>query len=151
MITTALITSAIEEYTSETSMFLVQVSIGSGNSIHVTMDGDEGITIAECVSLSKFLEHRLDRDAEDFSLEVSSYGVGNPLLLPRQYIRNKGRKLQIMTQGDATLEGRIMEADEEGVELELNPSGKKGSEKVATVRQRFSYDELKQAIVQVEF
>lgn len=151
MITTATIALITEEHTQGTGLFPVKVSIGAGNGIHVLLDGDQGVTIADCVSLSKFIESRLDREQEDYSLEVSSYGVGNPLLMPRQYMKNLGRKVVIQTRGGEMLSGRISAANEEGVELTLPKTGKKGLVDETPKNHGIKYADIAEALIEVEF
>lgn len=85
------ITKLVEEHLQETDMFLVRLSIGKENKIFIYIDGDSHVNIDDCVALSRYVENQLDRDHEDFELNVSSAGIGEPLLLKRQY-RNKLQK-----------------------------------------------------------
>ena len=61
------------------SLFLIELKVGIDNTISIILDGDNGVTLNDCIKISRFIEHHLDRDDEDFSLEVTSSGVGNPL------------------------------------------------------------------------
>ena len=70
------------------SLFLIDYSVGGDNLIKVIIDGDNGVGIEDCVALSRAIEHNLDREEEDFSLEVSSCGISAPLVLERQYTKN---------------------------------------------------------------
>ncbi len=153
MVTEVKLRDLIEGYTNGTTKFLVHLSVSASGNITVEMDGDDGFTIADCILLSKQIEQHLNRDEEDFSLEVASYGVGNPLLLPRQYIKNTGRLLQATTLDQAVIHGRIKSADEQGVELEILPvKGKKGVVKKETAQQiRLPYADISRAIIEVEF
>ncbi len=67
------------------SLFLIELKIGTDNSIRVLIDGDEGVKLESCIAISRQIEHNIDREEFDFSLEVSSVGVGSPLTMPRQY------------------------------------------------------------------
>lgn len=106
----ALIDKGLEEYP---SLFLIDFTIGANNHISITLDGDQGVTIEDCVAISRLVERQLDRETEDFSLDVSSYGVFSPLVLERQYIKNIGRTLAVQTQ-TSSFEGEI-EKVENGV------------------------------------
>src|SRR5690606_36324587 len=76
----------IEEAVAENpSLFLVEWKISADNAIEILVDGDEGVSIEEIVRISRHVEHNLDSEKDDFSLNVSSAGVGNPLVLPRQF------------------------------------------------------------------
>ena len=79
---TELLKNVLEE---NKSLFLIDLSISEDNQIRVIIDGDKGVTVEECIAVSRAIEHNLDREANDFSLEVMSAGVSEPLTLPRQY------------------------------------------------------------------
>jgi ribosome maturation factor RimP len=142
----------VEDHLSETALFPVSVNITGSNEIHILIDGDRGVTVSDCISLNRYLEQQIDREAEDYSLEVSSYGVGNPLLMPRQYIRNIGRLLELTTNEDEVLKGRITSADETGVTLSIEPErkrGRKGSDE--TEERALTYDTIDKAKILIEF
>ena len=82
------------------SLFLIELKIGSDNSIRILLDGDKGVTLEACIAVSRQIEHNIDRELHDFSLEVSSVGVGSPLTMPRQYEKNVGRSLEVITAED---------------------------------------------------
>ena len=88
------------------SLFLIDYIVGADNLIKVTIDGDNGVSIEDCVALSRAIEHNLDREEQDFSLEVASCGIFAPLTQERQYVKNIGRDLQLKTN-DLALEGNI--------------------------------------------
>ena len=109
-------------------LFLIDFSVAADNSIKVVLDGDNGVSLADCMKVSRHIEHNLDREEHDFSLEVTSVGVSTPLQLPRQYAKNVGRKLKVKTEND-TFEGNLEEATDEGITLtwktrEPKPLGK---------------------------
>jgi ribosome maturation factor RimP len=85
----------VDRHLSGTDRFLVDVLIKPGNRIYVFIDGDHGVTIDDCVKISRMLEAELDREREDFELNVSSSGADQPLRMPRQYPKNIGRSLHI--------------------------------------------------------
>ncbi|MCM8568772.1 ribosome assembly cofactor RimP [Gramella jeungdoensis] len=110
------------------SLFLISLEVNSANHIKVVIDGDEGVSVNDCIKVSRAIEHNLDRDEEDFSLEVTSAGVSEPLLMPRQYKKNLGRKLKVKTADDK-FEGDLVAADENEIKLswkarEPKPVGK---------------------------
>src|SRR5690554_5449295 len=97
-----------EEAISENSdLFLVDLKISADNSIEVWVDSDQSLPLDEIVRISRYIEHHLDRDEEDFSLRVSSPGVGNPLLLSRQYKKNMGRMLRVNCEDGTEIEGKL--------------------------------------------
>ncbi len=99
------------------SIFLIDFSFGSGNAIRITLDGDQGVTLKDCMDVSRAIEHNLDREEEDFSLEVASAGAGSPIVMPRQYKKNIGRKLKVKTLTNS-FEGNLTEATDEKITLE---------------------------------
>ncbi len=123
------VTQLLEKALAENpSLFLIDLEITPNNQIRVIIDGDDGVKVEDCIAISRAIEHNLDREEEDFSLEVLSAGVSEPLSLVRQYKKNVGRKLKVKTEGE-TLEGQLKNATEEGITLtwkarEPKPVGK---------------------------
>lgn len=147
-----LIDEAIEE---NPSLFLVDWKISDDNSIEILVDGDEGLPIEEIVRISRHVEHNLDREEADFSLNVSSAGVGNPLVLPRQFKKNIGRTLKITkSDGEKDIEGELASADEESIVLkwsvrEPKPIGK--GKHTVEKEEKINYTDIKKAIVKITF
>lgn len=100
------------------SLFLIDLSVGSDNKIVVILDGDEGVTVEDCIAVSRAVEHNLDRDEVDFSLEVMSSGASEPLSTVRQYRKNLGRKLKVKTTKGETIEAELTNVAEDEVTLE---------------------------------
>ncbi|MGB6154246.1 MAG: ribosome assembly cofactor RimP [Pricia sp.] len=110
----SLLEAALNE---DKSLFLIDFSVAADNSIKVVLDGDQGVTLEDCIKVSRAIEHNLDRDVYDFSLEVTSAGATSPLTIPRQYPKNIGRKLKVKTETN-TFEGQLTAANETGIVLE---------------------------------
>jgi ribosome maturation factor RimP len=121
MITEAKVTKLIEGYLSGGEFFLVDVAIRSGNRISVFIDGDHGVNIDACRELNHFLNESFDRDTEDFDLTVSSAGADRPLKLARQYKKNIGNSLDVVTKTGEKFTGVVITANETGIELEIQP------------------------------
>lgn len=100
------------------TLFLLDFAISEANHIRVVIDGDNGVTVEDCMNVSREIEHNLDREEEDFSLEVMSAGVSEPLQLPRQYKKNVGRNLKVRTQEGKTVEGTVAQATDNAVTLQ---------------------------------
>ena len=107
----------IAEGVEGTDIFLVKLTVSSSNDINVLLDSDSGLTLSDCRSISRAIESSLDREDEDFSLTVSSAGVGEPLVL-RQYKKNVGRKVRVTLIDGEIIEAKMVAADDKGVELE---------------------------------
>ncbi len=129
-------------------LFVVSLTVLPGNRIVFRVDGDDGVTIEDCVAVSRAIEHNLDREAEDFELEVASAGVDQPLAIPRQFQKNIGRSLRLTLSDRSTREGKLVSATEEGFILEY--SKKEGKKKIS-VEESISYQELHQAFVNISF
>jgi len=132
--------------------FLVSVAIKPVNNISLFIDGDSGITIEKCVRINKALykqivETTLYPDGE-FSLEVSSPGLDEPLKLNRQYIKNIGRSLMVELADGKKVEGKLIAADKVGIELEEELG--KGKKK-EVVKHAFLFDQIKESKVNVVF
>jgi len=136
------------------SLFLIDVSISENNQIRVIIDGDNGVTVEDCIAVSRAIEHNLDREAEDFSLEVMSAGVSEPLTLPRQYKKNVGRKLKVKTEAGETIEGELTQSDEDTVTLQWKAREPKpvGKGKVTVQKEAvLPYKEIVEAKVMITF
>lgn len=146
MIEKEFIKNIVDTALTDTSMFLVDVSINPGNVIIVEVDDDEGVSIDDCVKLSKTIESNLDREAEDFELEVGSAGLTSPLKIPRQYKKYEGSEVEVLLTKGLKLKGSLASSDEEGfvlvTEKMVKPEGAK--RKVAVQEEhRFSYSDVK--------
>jgi len=98
-----------------TDRFIVKVSVGKDNLINVYIDGDEGVTIAHCVELSRYIESSLDREVEDYELKVSTAGVDHPFINLRQYVKNIGKPIEILLEDGSKKQGILQAADEEKI------------------------------------
>jgi ribosome maturation factor RimP len=112
-----LVNQAIEE---NPELFLIDLDFLPENKIYVEVDGDNGISLKECIRISRGVEHNLDREEEDFSLEVTSPDIAKPLKVKRQYIKNINRKLQVKLKDNSTILGDLKSVNEESISLEWN-------------------------------
>jgi ribosome maturation factor RimP len=99
-------------------LFLIDFKVGEDNAIKVVIDGDNGVLVEDCMFISRAIEHNLDREQEDFSLEVTSAGATSPLINPRQYKKNVGRLLEVKTNDHQNLEAMLIDANTNGIVLE---------------------------------
>lgn len=135
------------------SLFLIDLSISVNNKIQVTVDGDNGVPLSECIRISRNVEHNLDREEEDFSLEVTTPDISHPLTDKRQYKKNIKRILKVKTLDDE-FEGTLVEANDDKIVLnwkarEPKPigKGKVTVSKAATI----AYTDIKEAKVKIVF
>lgn len=145
-----LLNKALEE---RPSLFLIDFTINDSNKISITLDGDNGVNLQDCIDISRAVEHNLDREEQDFSLEVASAGATSPLKNIRQYKKNIGRILKVKTQqGEA--EAAITEANEDFIVLEWKAREPKQIGKgKETVQKRLEipYGDIKEAVVVIKF
>ena len=143
----------VEVLLGKPSVFLIDLTITDSFKIIVTLDGDNGVALQDCIDISRAIEPNLDREEQDFSLEVASVGVGSPLKLIRQYKKNVDRTV-IVKLATQTIEAELVEANDNFIILswkarEPKKLGK-GKETVQK-RQEIPYTEIKEAIVTVTF
>lgn len=154
MISKELIQEIVEKEIEGTSMFLVEVAIRPGNKIMVEIDKDTGVSIEECMALSRGIESHFDRDVEDFELEVGSAGLTSPLRLPRQYQKNEGNEVEVLTKDGRKLYGVLQSSDNNGFVLLISKQEKpEGAKRKITVEEelQFSYDEVKHTKYLIRF
>tara|TARA_B100000780_G_C20825805_1_gene328101 strand:- start:52 stop:516 length:465 start_codon:yes stop_codon:yes gene_type:complete len=150
-----LVKKLVNEAISENdSLFLIELSFLVANRIKVVVDGDQGISIKECMRISRHVEHNLDREEEDFGLEVTSPDISHPLTVRRQYLKNINRILKVKTEEEEELEGTLVSANEKGISLtwktrEPKPigKGKVTVEKNAVI----AFKSIKEAKVKITF
>ena len=119
MITADTIRQLAEAHLEGTPGFLVDVRVAEGNQIRVLLDHDASTSIEDCMALHRHLESELDRNVEDFSLDVSSPGLDQPLKLHRQYVKNIGRTVQVKPVEGAKVEGELVAVDEAGITVKI--------------------------------
>ena len=122
-----------EDFLAGTDQFVVSLTVGSDNRISIFIDGDSGVTIDDCVALSRHIENSLDRDKDDFELNVSSAGIGQPFVNLRQYLKNIGKPVEIILNDGNTLRGILRSADDEKISLaeEVKRKNKKSKKMIA--------------------
>lgn len=136
------------------SLFLIDFSISEDNKIRVILDGDNGVTVEDCIAISREIEHNIDREEYDFALEVMSAGVSEPLSIPRQYKKNIGRNLKVKTNAGETIEGKLESANEESINLKWSAREPKpvGKGKVTVQKEaELPYKNIVEAKVMITF
>jgi ribosome maturation factor RimP len=140
------------EYCEANDLFLVKVE-QVGDAIEVSADGMENITIEQCGKLSRYIQNKLEEESDilsKFSFNVSSPGMSNSLLLPFQYKKRLGKKLEILTSEGKTLEGEVKEVDDEKIIItEYIPKNKKTKEVEKFVEHILKYNQIKKALIPI--
>ena len=140
---TEVVTSSLEG----TGLFVVEVTVSRDNVVEVLLDSMDGsVGIDDCVAVNDAVLAAFDRDVEDYELTVGSYGISSPLLVPRQYQKNLGGEVEVLTADGRKLKGTLTEADDQGftvaVPTKVKREGKKRPE-VVDVDTTLRYDEIK--------
>ena len=132
--------------------FLVEVRIKPTNNVKVFLDGDQGITIEKCIAINRALYKQLEESglfpADDFSLEVSSPGLDEPLKLHRQYLKNVGRLVEVILKNGSKVEGKLLEVQENTITVEETKGKNKKKE---VIQHLFPFDEIKSTKIQIVF
>ncbi len=136
-------------------LFIVDLSISTTNVIHLELDKAEGyVSINECISVSRNIEHNLDRESEDFELHVSSAGLDKPLRVFPQYIKNVGRDVKVVTIDGKKLEGLLVAANEKELTLETSRNEKiEGKKKKELIVEQhvFPMNQIKETKIIISF
>jgi ribosome maturation factor RimP len=133
----------VSEFIHGTGIFLVAVRVSATGKITVLVDRNGGITIEECAGLSRFLENNLDREAQDFELMVSSPGLDMPFLVFEQYLKNEGRRIEVIDTTGEKLTGILKNVTAGGFELETEIKKKGRSAEKKDVS--FNFEQVKSA------
>jgi ribosome maturation factor RimP len=151
------IESLVEERIQEldNGLYVVEMTISSTNVIRIEIDKiNGGVTVADCVSVSRNVEHNLDREKADFELHVSSAGLDKPFRHINQYIKNVGRTINVKTKDGRTIEGEIVKVADEKIILSAEEmqllEGKKKKEKVEVIYE-IMLTEIKEANIVISF
>ncbi len=135
-------------------LYLVDLKISAGSDITLILDGDVSLSLQDCLDASRAIEFNLDREEHDFSLQVMSPGLSEPLKFPRQYKKNIGREIEILMNDDEKITGEITAVDDEKVTLTLRYRRPKlvgkGKEDVVEDKE-IPYQDIKKALVVIKF
>lgn len=146
MIDKKLVTDLANEWLQGKEYFLVEANVDNKNKITVEIDHKDGVWIEDCCELSKFIEDHLDRDVEDFELEVGSAGIGQPFKVLQQYKNAIGYDVELMTSDGKKMEGEMKEASELGFTVIVTEKQKVEGKKrpvMVDVEKTFGYDDVK--------
>ena len=129
MIDKNVVKKLVDEWLQDQEYFLVDIEISPDNRIVVEIDHADGVWIEDCVALSKYIEDHLNRDEEDYELEVGSAGLGQPFKVPQQYINFVGKEVEVLDADGVKVKGILKAVDGNdftvGVEEKVKVEGKK--------------------------
>ncbi|OYQ36387.1 ribosome assembly cofactor RimP [Flavobacterium cyanobacteriorum] len=146
-----LLAKALEE---RPALFLIDLSVSDSYKITVTLDGDQGVSLQDCIDISRAIEYNLDREEQDFSIEVASAGATSPLRNIRQYQKNVGRTLKVKTTAGEEILATLIHAGEEFIVLEWKAREPKkiGKGKETVLKKaEIHYGDIKEAVVEIIF
>jgi len=146
-----LLNNALEE---NSELFLIELKFLADNRIYVEVDGNHGVSLKECIRISREIEHNLDREEEDFSLEVTSPDVANPLKVKRQYTKNINRILDVKTKNNTAIQGTLIRVIDNEIELEWKTREPKpiGKGKITVVKKEIvQFKDILEAKVKIIF
>ncbi|WP_307454239.1 ribosome assembly cofactor RimP [Chryseobacterium sp. SORGH_AS_0447] len=135
-------------------LFLIDLKFSAGDDITVILDGDNGVSLQDCLDASRAIEFNMDREEHDFSLQVMSAGLSEPLATPRQFAKNIGREIEVLLNDTTKTEGELAKVDEEKITLILRYRKPKdiGKGKVDVEEEKeIPYSEIKKALVTIKF
>lgn len=144
----------IEEQLKNTDCFLVKAEILKGKDIIVEIDSDSRVDIDFVASLNQAIEENFAPEIDDYNLEVGSVGLTSPLRLPRQFKKNEGNDIEVLTKDGRKLHGLLKSSDDRGFVVAVQQKVKKEGEKrptVQTVDMPFGYDEVKSVTYEIKF
>lgn len=143
----------VEEMLDE-KMFIVEITVNERNVINIFVDSYDGLTIDQCIAISRHVEHSFDREEEDFELQVSSPGLGENFKVKEQYHKYIGREIKVVTESDEKLEGKVLSANNERIVLETSSreivEGHKKKQLVIN-QHHLKYDEISSAKAVISF
>lgn len=155
MIQESKVIELINSWIEGSDLFLVDVSTGKSNDIRVLVDSMEGVKVSECAELSRWLTVELELIDENFSLEVSSPGLGAPLVLKQQYMKNIGREVEVVFKDGKKKKGKLTGVSEDGIEMEVTEKmvagGSQKKKKNVLVSKTFALEDIKSTKVVIEF
>ena len=146
MIEKKIVCQIVDEWLAGKVYFLVEVTVSPDDKIVVEIDHKEGVWIEDCVELSRYIESRLNREEEDYELEVGSAGIGQPFKVLQQYRNHIGEEVEVLKKNGRKLCGVLKDADEQHFTLttqkKVKPEGAKRP-RMEQEDETFAYDEIK--------
>ncbi len=154
MISKIVVNQIVDEFVSSSGLFLVDLKISHDNRIVIEIDSMQGVSLDDCVELNRFIESKLDRETEDYDLEVSSAGLTEPFKVLKQYEKNTGREVEVLSIAGKKLNGILQEANQQNFTVLTEQSVKQEGAKRKTVVEVpviLRYDEIKYTKLIIRF
>lgn len=148
MIEKSKISDIAEQALEGSNNFLVDVNIGGTNNITIRIDGEKGVNIDQCAKVSRFVESKLDRDTEDFSIEVTSFGLNQEYKLKKQFFINKGKSVIVIDSNDKKHKGLMTDVAEDYIIIDRRLTKKQKKDRVESVI-KLDYADIKSAKTEI--
>ncbi len=154
MITKERIQNIIRNVIKEKNAFVVDIKASSSNKINIEIDSIDGFSINDCVEISRLVENNLDREEEDFELEVASPGLSEPFKVIQQYNKYFGKEIETITNEGIKIKGILSNVSEDGFEIKeskkIKIEGKKKKQDIIE-KYHFSFDQVKSTKIIIKF
>ncbi|MBI9055084.1 MAG: ribosome assembly cofactor RimP [Bacteroidales bacterium] len=154
MIDKGIIKNIIEDIVNEKDAFVVDVKVGASNKINIEIDSLSGFSINDCVEVSRLIESKLDREEEDFELEVASAGLSEPFKVIQQYQKNLGEEIETVTNEGLKIVGVLSNVSSDSFEIEetkmVKVEGKKKKQSVVE-KHLFNFNQVKSTKIIIKF
>ena len=154
MIAKEILEAIVNEWLEDKEYFLVDVIVSKDNEIVVEIDHADGVWIEDCVDLSRYIESKLDRDVEDFELEVGSAGIGQPFKVHQQYVNHLGKEVEVLAADGRKYRGVLTDVADDTFTVTVSEKVKaEGSKrpKMEQVAHTWPYSEVKYTKYIIEF
>lgn len=152
MISEKKIHDLISEKIEGSDIFLVDLSVKPGNKIRILVDSIRGLTVDDCVKVSRHVEFSLDRESEDFDLQVSSPGADSPFKVRDQYRKYEGKNVEVITNDNKVIQGKLISSTEFEFEIETLIAAKGAIKKIKqTEKVIFMYNQIKETKATISF
>jgi len=154
MINKKQIETIIDGIVKEKNAFIVDLMVNSSNKIILELDSFDGFTIDDCVDVSRIIEQNIDRDKEDFALEVSTPGLSSPFKVWQQYKKNVGQEIETILKEGNKIKGNLIDVDDEGIVIEETKKVKvEGKKKKQTIveKHQLSFENIKSTKIVIKF
>ena len=146
MILKSIVSQIVEQFITDTEYYLVDVNISTDNKISVEIDSFDGVTLGFCIELNRHIESQLDREVEDYELEVSSAGLTEPFKVLKQYEKNIGNEVEVVAKSGKKVSGILLEVSEDEFVLDTERTEKpEGTKRKLTIKEKltFRYEDIK--------
>ena len=144
---------AAEQYAEGNGLFVVSVDISKDNDVEVVIDADDrDVTLDDCVGMTGYIQEKVSRDEEDYSLTIGSAGLTSPFKVLRQWKKAVGTEIQLTRKSGERVNASLLSADEEGVEISFQRKAEgKGAKAKETVTEHLLYSDIKTAKPIIKF